>query len=178
MDPNLTRDLTMTAAIFGLFAFVWFGWAQENPPSAARVPLGVGSGVGGLLAIGFGLLSGFSWDAPSALDPSSPSFRTYLVIVGIEVVLAAAGGIGLGFSKWKSLVPVWVLLVVGVHFFALSPVFAMPALNALGALLLVAVVITLVAARAGKQPSFVAGALAGSILLVFSAIAATTWLMA
>ena len=57
MDATLTRDLLMTAAIFGFFASVWFGWAQENPPPTARVPLGVGTGLGILLAIVFGILS-------------------------------------------------------------------------------------------------------------------------
>lgn len=42
MDNQLTRDLLMTTAIFGFFAFMWFGWAQEKPPPAARLPLGIG----------------------------------------------------------------------------------------------------------------------------------------
>lgn len=168
----------MTSAIFGLFAFVWFGWAQENPPPATRAPLGIGSGIGALLAIAFGILSGLNWDAPTALDPSSPAFRTYVVIVGVEIVLAAAGGIGLALSRWKRFVPVWVLLVVGAHFFALAPVLDMPALNVLAMLLVAAVVATLAAARSGAQPSFLTGVLAGPILLVFSGIAAVTWLTA
>lgn len=178
MDAHLTRDLLMTAAIFGFFAFVWFGWAQEAPPPAARVPLGIGSGIGALLAVGFGILSALNWDAPTALDPSGPAFGTYLVLVGVEIVVAAAGGIGLGMSKWRRFVPVWVLLVVAVHFFALASVLDMPALLGLGALLVAAVVATLAATRSGWQPSFVAGVLAGSVLLVFSGIAVVTWLTA
>lgn len=178
MDATLTRDLLMTAAIFGFFASVWFGWAQENPPPTARVPLGVGTGLGILLAIVFGILSALHWDAPTALDTSGPAFHTYLIVVGIEVVLAAAGGIGLGMSKWKRFVPVWVLLVVGVHFFLLAPLFEMPALNVLAALLVAAVAATMAAARSQWQPSFISGVLAGPILLVFSGIAAVTWLTA
>ncbi len=176
MDASLTRDLLMTAAIFGLFAFVWFGWAQEAPPAGARLPLGIGAGIGGLLAIGFGILSAMNWDAPTALDPDGSGFRTYLIIIGVEVVIVVAGGIGLALSRWKRFVPVWVLLVVGLHFFALAPVLEMPALNILACLLVAAVAATMALARSDYQPSFVAGALAGPILLVFSGIAAVTWL--
>lgn len=176
MDADLTRDLLMTAAIFGFFAFVWFGWAQENPPSAARIPLGIGSGLGAALAITFGILSATNWDAPTALDTSGPGFRTYLIVVAVEVVIAAAGGIGLGLSKWKRFVPVWILLVVGVHFFALAPVMEMPALHLLAGLLIAAVAATMAFSRSDFQPSFIAGSLAGLILLVFSGTAAVTWL--
>ncbi|MDO5736368.1 MAG: hypothetical protein Q4P15_07825 [Propionibacteriaceae bacterium] len=175
MDAHLTRDLLMTTAIFGFFAFVWFGWAQENPPPAARVWLGVGSGLGMLLAIGFGILSGLNWDSPTALDTTNPTFRTYLVLVGVEVVVAAAGGIALGLSAWSRFVPVWVLLVVGVHFYFLAPVFQMPALNVLATLLVAAVAVTMAFARSNWQPSFLAGVQAGTILLVFAGIAAVTW---
>lgn len=176
MDATLTRDLLMTAAIFGLFAFVWFGWAQEAPPEGARLPLGIGAGIGGLQAIVFGILSARNWDAPTALDTSGPGFRTYIIIVIVEVVVAAAGGIALGFSKWRRFVPAWILLVVGVHFFALAPVMDMPALNVLACLLVAAVAAVMATARSDYRPSFVAGALAGSILLVFSGIAAVMWL--
>lgn len=176
MDTHLTRDLLMTSAIFGLFAFVWFGWAQENPPPAARIPLGIAAGLGLLLAVVFGILSALNWDAPSALDPSAPAFRTYLILVGIEVVLAAAGGIALGMSEWSRFVPVWILLVVGVHFYFLAPVLDMPALNILATLLVAAVAATMALARTEFQPSFLAGALGGTILLVFSGIAAVVWL--
>ncbi len=176
MDAHLTRDLLMTTAIFGLFASVWLGWAQENPPPAARIPLGIGSGIGAILAVVFGILAAMNWDAPTALDASGAGFRTYLIIVGVEIVIAAAGGIGLALSRWKRFVPVWVLFVVGLHFFALAPVLEMPALNVLAALLIAAVALTMAAARSDWQPSFVAGALAGPILLVFSGIAAVTWL--
>lgn len=176
MDHHLTRDLLMTAAIFGFFAFVWFGWAQEDPPPAARVPLGIGAGVGALLAIGFGILSGLNWGAPTALDTTGAAFRTYLIIVVVEVVLAVAGGIALALSKWKRFVPVWVLLVVAVHFYFLAPVFDMPALNVLATLLVAAVVVTMALARTEWQPSFIAGIQGGTILLVFAGIAAVTWL--
>lgn len=178
MDAGLTRDLLMTASIFGFFACVWFGWAQENPPPAARISLGIGSGLGVALAITFGILSATNWDAPSALDTAGPGFRNYLIIVAVEVVIAAAGGIGLGLSKLKRFVPVWILLVVAVHFFALAPVFEMPALNLLAALLVAAVTATMAFSRSDYQPSFIAGSLAGLTLLGFSGTAAVTWLTA
>lgn len=175
MDAQLTRDLLLTAAIFGFFAFVWFGWAQEDPPPAARIPLGVGSGIGAALAIGFGILTAMNWDEPTAMDPSGTGFRNYLIIVAVEFVIAAAGGIALAFSRWKRFVPVWILLVVGLHFFALAPVLDMPALNILAGLLVAIVAATMALARFTLTPSFIGGALAGIVLLVFSGIAAITW---
>lgn len=176
METQLTRDLLLTAAIFGFFAFVWFGWAQEDPPAAARIPLVIGSGIGAVLAIIFGILTAMNWDAPTALEPTGVGFRNYLIIIAVEVVIAAAGGIGLGLSRWKRFVAVWILLVVGLHFFALAPVLDMPALNILAALLVAAVAATMAAARSDYQPSFIAGVLAGATLLVFSGIAVVTWL--
>ena len=178
MNADLTRDLLMTAAIFGFFAFVWFGWAQENPPPVARLPLGIGAGIGAALAITFGILSAMNWDAPTALDPTGAGFRTYLALVAVEVAIAAAGGIALAVSRWRRFVSVWVLLVVGVHFFALAPVLDMSALNVLAALLVAAVAATMATSRSNFQPSFIAGTSAGVILVVFSGIAAVTWLTA
>lgn len=176
MDAQQTRDLLLTAAIFGFFAFVWFGWAQENPPPAARIPLGVGSGIGGVLAIVFGILTAMNWDEPTALAPESSAFRNYLIIIAVEFVIAAAGGIALAFSRWRRFVSIWILLVVGVHFFALAPVLDMPALNILACLLVAVVGVAMAVARSTLQPSFISGTLAGAVLLVFSGIAAVTWL--
>lgn len=166
----------MTAAIFGFFSVAWFGWAQENPPAGAVILLGIGSGIGLLLAIGFGLLSWRHWDSPTALGPTDGSWRNYIIIVGVEFTLAAAGGIALALSQWAPFVPLWVLLIVGVHFFALAPIFGMPALNILAALLVAAAVAaTIVAANSDLQPSFLAGIFAGPLLLAFAIIAAALW---
>lgn len=177
MDIDLTRDLLMTAAIFGFFSFVWFGWAQEKPPAGAATWLGIGSGIGALLAIGFGLLSWRNWDAPTALNATGSAWSTYLIIVGVEFAVAAAGAIALGVLRWTPFIPVWILLVVGVHFFALAPILRMPALNILAALLIVAAAgAIIIGVRSKLQPSFLTGILAGPILLVFAGIAATLWL--
>lgn len=177
MDIHFTRDLLMTAAIFGFFSVVWFGWAQERPPAGAAILLGIGSGIGLLLAIVFGLLSWRNWDAPTALGTTDGSWRSYLIIVGVEFTLAAAGGIALALSRWAPFVPLWVLLIVGVHFFALAPIFGMPALSILAALLMAAAVAAMIIAiRSDLQPSFLAGIFAGPLLLAFAIIAAALWL--
>ena len=49
-DGWYVRDLAVTAVVFGMAAFVWFGWGQEGPPERWRAWLGVGSGVGLLVA--------------------------------------------------------------------------------------------------------------------------------
>ena len=56
IDDAYPRDLVMTAAIFGVAAFVWSGWAQERPPRGVlwRVVLAV-LGVAGLAVAGFAL---------------------------------------------------------------------------------------------------------------------------
>lgn len=170
----------MSAAVFGLFSFVWFGWAQESPPAGFAVPLGIASGVGALLAIGGGLLSWRHWDSPTALDPSGPSWRSYLVTVGVGVMaVAAVGAVALGLSPLARFIPVWILLVVGVHFLALAPILSMPALNVLAALMTVvavAVAAVAIALATRLQPSFLTGILAGPLLLVFAVLAAALWL--
>ena len=45
-------------------------------------------------------------------------------------------------------------------------------------LLMTAVIVTMAFARSELQPSFIAGAQAGTILLVFAGIAVVTWLTA
>ena len=48
--PATARDLAVNAAVLGVAAMVWFGWAQEAPPAGWSVPLGIGSVLGVLIA--------------------------------------------------------------------------------------------------------------------------------
>src|SRR4051812_34942472 len=63
MLTEFLRDQFFTTAWFGLMSFVWFGWAQEDPPRRWRVWLGAGSALGIGLAVAFGVLTSMNWDS-------------------------------------------------------------------------------------------------------------------
>ena len=77
------RDYTMYAAVFGMFSFVWFGWAQEKPRASWRIFIGLASAVALLVCLVGVYLSVKNWDAPSALSDGT-AFRNYLLTVYIE----------------------------------------------------------------------------------------------
>jgi hypothetical protein len=41
MEPEYIRDYVTYTAFLGMFSFVWFGWAQENPRENWRKYTGV-----------------------------------------------------------------------------------------------------------------------------------------
>jgi len=51
MELEYIRDYAMYTAIFGMFSFVWFGWAQENPGKNWRKYIGVSSGIALLVCL-------------------------------------------------------------------------------------------------------------------------------
>jgi hypothetical protein len=75
MTAELLRDAAATAAVFGFFASAWFGWAQDQPPPAWR----------------------------TALDADTS--RTFGLVVGIEVALAAIGAAVLARRRRSELIP-------------------------------------------------------------------------
>ena len=177
MAAEFLRDTLMTAAIFGVFAMSWFGWAQEAPPSRWRPFLAAGSVVGLLLGAGMGIVAGLNWDAPSALriDGRAEAFG---VVVGIEVALCLGGALVLMRRGHADLASPWVAAVVGLHFIPLALIFNDPSLYVLSALMTVgAVVGTVLARRHGVTPSAVVGAISGSLLLAFAAGAAIRGLL-
>jgi len=114
---DFIRDHAFTIAWFGLMAFVWFGWGQEDPPPAWRSWLGAGSVMGLLLAglFGYGVFA--RWSEGSALEGRYPWFG---LVVGLEVLLAVVGCLFLhrrGKGRWMAW---WVALVVALHFVPLA----------------------------------------------------------
>lgn len=170
MDAEFAANAAATAAIFGVFGIVWFGWAQEAPPRAWRPWLGVGSVLSLAAAIIGGIVTARTWDDGSSVDErTGPVFG---VVVLIEVVLCAAGAIWLRRAGRTSLVPAWIALIVGLHFFPLAPLLRYPALAIWAALVtLVALVSVTVARRYDLAPSAVVGAGAGVALLAGAATA-------
>jgi hypothetical protein len=89
MTAELLRDAAATAAVFGFFASAWFGWAQDQPPPAWRKALVAGSILSLLTAVGGGVMTWRNWSGPTAFDADTS--RTFGLVVGIEVALAAIG---------------------------------------------------------------------------------------
>ncbi|WBB75686.1 hypothetical protein O7602_09345 [Micromonospora sp. WMMD1128] len=170
MDAEFAANAAATAAIFGVFGIVWFGWAQEAPPRAWRPWLGIGSVLSLVAAIIGGIVTARTWDEGNSVDErTGPVFG---VIVLIEVVLCAAGAIWLRRIGRTSLVPVWIALIVGLHFFPLAPLLDYPVLAVWAALVtLVALVSVPVARRFHLTPSAVVGAGTGVALLAGAATA-------
>lgn len=168
METEFIRDAIMTTAIFGFFAMGWFGWAQENPPKRWVIPLAVASVVSGLLAITGAILAYLNWTAPSVLSDGE-GMKVYGIVVGIEVLLAAAGAIFLKVRGLQRFTCPWVSLVVAVHFFALAGLFRDPWFHALAAIGTVFAIASIpLAKRFNLTISAVCGALTGSLLLVFA----------
>ncbi|MDT0301442.1 hypothetical protein [Streptomonospora wellingtoniae] len=168
MHDLLLRDAAMTAAVLAFFAAAWFGWAQEHPRPGWRAPLTAGS-VGGLLvAAAAGAVAGVNWDSGSVLD-GRDAFGDYLVIVGVEFTTAAAGAVLLAVLRRARYIPVWICLVVGVHFFPMAGVLDNPALYGLAVLLTAAALLAPIAAARTRVPvSLATGVPAGTVLLVFA----------
>lgn len=169
METAFLRDFAMYAAIFGAFSFVWFGWAQENPPKKWRAWLGVGSGVGLLVAALGGFLASQNWHAGSALKADPSAYTFYLAVVAFEVVLSFVGAMWLQKHGKPQLVAPWIALVVGLHFAPLALVFQDTWLYVLAALVAGGVIAAYAISRRTKLPvNTLACAFTGAILLVFA----------
>jgi hypothetical protein len=94
------------------------------------------------------------------------SGRRYGIIVGIEFGLAGVGAAILGVTGAAEFIPVWICLVVGVHFFPLAPVLCNRLLIPLGVVTsAVAVTALVVALTTDIRASAVTGVGAGAALL-------------
>lgn len=164
----LIRDALYTTAWFGLMAMVWFGWAQESPPRALRVPLIVGSVIGVVLAIGFGVVTAIHWGNPTALEGR---YEIFGIIVGAEVVLAGVGAAAFGLTGHGRWMAWWVAVVVAVHFASLAWVLDGPWLAVLGAIQLVALIVLVPLMRGSAVPtSRWVGPVMGLTLLVYAVL--------
>lgn len=167
IDQSFPRDLVMISAVFSIAAFVWSGWAQEEPPShfSYRFILG-GLGAAGLaLAVPSILIAIRNWGEPSAISTGTTAFTVYIV-VWAEVI---AGGV-LGFLAIRSGHSEWVapliLAIVGIHFFALAFVFAQPVLHLSGVLITLIAIVAFFLPRGPAAPSFWCGLLGAPVFLV------------
>ncbi len=168
MDAEATRDALFTAGWFGLMTMVWLGWAQEDPPKAWRVWLGVGSVAGTLLAIGFGVAVASRWDSPSALEGR---YGWFGALVAVEVVAAGLGCLMLarrGQNRWMAW---WVAVVVAAHFLPLGWLLRSGLVAAVGVVQVAALLLLVPRLRAGTRPtSATVGPVMGGALLLAAVV--------
>ncbi|MFF4242059.1 hypothetical protein [Actinomadura geliboluensis] len=117
MLTDFLRDQCFTTAWFGLMAFAWFGWSQENPPRPWRIWLGAGAVLGIGLAVVFGMLTAANWDEQTALEGRYPWFGA---LVATEVVAAGTGCLHLARRATPRWMAWWVAVVVAAHFLPLA----------------------------------------------------------
>ncbi|MFC4855556.1 hypothetical protein [Actinophytocola glycyrrhizae] len=164
MLTEFVRDHYFTTAWFGLMAFVWFGWSQEDPPKRWRPWLGAGSVLGIGFAVWFGVLTATNWDQPSAL---AGRYGWFGVLVAAEVVVAGLGCLLLarrGASRWLAW---WVAVVVAAHFLPLAVLLADAGVGVAGVVQLAALGAAVPRLRAtDTTTSRVAGPVMGTVLLV------------
>lgn len=167
IDLSSTRDLAMIGAVFGLAAFIWSGWAQEEPPShpSFRIILGGLSAAGLALSVPSILLAISHWSQPSAISTGTTAFTVYIVVVWVEII----GGGVLSFLAIRSGHSDWVapliLAIVGIHFFALAVVFGQPVLHLAGALITLIAVVAFLLPRDAVASSFWCGLLGAPVFL-------------
>ncbi|MFB5660949.1 hypothetical protein [Alteribacillus sp. HJP-4] len=134
MEVEYIRDYAMYTGIFGMFSFMWFGWAQENPRKSWRKYLGAASVLAMVVCL-FGVyLSVTHWQEATALSVTT-TFHRYIVFVWIEFFLAGIGAIVLLKRRLKEYVAPWIAFIVGIHFFWLTSIFQDGSLIVLGVLL-------------------------------------------
>lgn len=167
IDLSYPRDLVMIGAVFGLAAFIWSGWAQEEPPGhpSFRFILGGLSVAGLALTVPSVLLAIGHWSEPSAISTGTPVFVVYIVVFWAEVIIGALLSflaIRSGHSDW---VAPLILAIVGIHFFALAVVFAQPVLHLAGVLLTLIAVVAFFLPRDAAASSFWCGLLGAPVFL-------------
>jgi hypothetical protein len=176
LDTTFPRDLVMIGAVFGVATFVWAGWAQEGPPPgrAWRAVLAVLS-VGGLALAGWSAtLAVRNWDTATAIESGSRAFTVYLVVFWAEALLAAVAGVVLARRGRSDLLAPLVLLVVGLHFFALAGVFGQPVLHLAAVLLSAGALVAAFVPPSLAARSFWCGLLGAPVFLALGLWSAST----
>lgn len=172
------RDYVMYAAIFGMFSFAWFGWAQETPRPHWRKYIG-GASVIALLVCLLGVyLSVMNWDEATALSEMG-AFTSYLIVFYAEFIIGGLVAFLLIRKGMKDYVAPWISFVVGVHFFWLVDVFQDPGLYILAAVLIVIAVLSPVTAKKlNVANSAVTGIGSGTALFCFAVLGLLRFLLA
>ncbi len=128
----------------------------------------LGTGLGALVALVGVVVTARSTGRLAAVSERVVG-RRYGITVGVEFTLIGAGAAVLGSSGLARWIPVWVCMVVGVHFFPLAWVLETRSLHPLGGMLSAVAVAALVVGLASTvEPSTITGPGAGLCLLAFA----------
>jgi hypothetical protein len=174
--PDHLRDVVMTGAIFALAASVWFGWAFERPPRSWRPWLIAGLVPAYAMLIACVVLAVVHWNDGTVFDAATS--KRFGIIVGIEVLACGVGAAILGARRRGELIPVWIALVVAVHFFPLAAIIDYSWIHVVGALTTIVALTAVPVARRHSLPiSAVNGVGMGLALLIGAAGALTTALV-
>ncbi|MGD8373629.1 MAG: hypothetical protein PVI21_02110 [Candidatus Woesebacteria bacterium] len=167
MNIDFIRDHIMYVAIFGTFATVWFGWAQENPPKKMRGWLIAGSVLSFLTAFIGIYLAATHWHDATALS-SRDAYIQLGVVVAAELALGGIGAFVLA-KRFKQFIASWIAFVVGLHFIPLSWIFFDIYLSVLGAMVMTIAGFSVFFYKKTKlSASFLTGSLTGIALLTFA----------
>ncbi len=163
----------MTGAVFAFATSVWFGWALEHPPRAWRRWLVAGIAAAYVLLAVAVILAIQHWHDGTAFDAATG--KRFGIVVGIEFLACGAGAAFLAVRKRAEFIPVWIALVVAVHFFPLAAIIGYPWMHVVGAMTTIAALAAVPIARKRSLPvSAVTGAGMGAALLIGAAVALTT----
>lgn len=156
---------SLIGAIFGLVFFLANAEYLGSPTGNFVEIIGI---ILFLVTIYFGIFNGR--DEVAASPPSRAAMRVYGIAVGIEVV-ALIGGLALISQVFKAeyLSPMWIGLVVGVHFLPFAKAFGAQVFRLLGvAMIAVALVGALVGTVIDHRLSYWAAIVEG--LLLFASV--------
>ncbi len=168
ISTEFPRDLFVTAAIFGIAAFVWAGWGQERPPKGwgPRVLLALVQ-VGGAVIGGLGITQTiWHWKTPTAIVFGGPGFAAYIIVFWIEVAAIVVLAWWAARRGRKDLIAPLALAVVGVHFIPLAWVFGQPIYALTGVVITAIAVVAARLSDAKAARSYWCGLLGGGTLLV------------
>jgi|SRR5690625_4652489 len=177
MEPEYIRDYVMYMAIFGMFSFTWFGWAQENPRKSWRIYIGIASGVALILCLTGVYLSVKNWSSATVLSDGQ-NFTNYLIVFYAEFFIAGVGAFLLSRLNKKNYVAPWISFIVGTHFFWLADIFKDPSLHILAVLMIgIALISPWLAKKLNVANSAITGIGSGVVLFCFSILGLIRYLL-
>lgn len=103
---------------------------------------------------------------PSGQRPDARSWRTYMVSVGLMLLAFPLGARLLNMYDFAELVVLWIVLVVGLHFFPFAQAFGTPVFRNVAASLVAAALVGMGLALLGVAWGPAAGAVAAGFALL------------